>query len=321
MSARGTSQGGEAPAGLAVVARELYAEAPTRFVAARDARVRTLKAAGQSDLAAHVRTLRRPGPAAGLTNLLVRHDTALLTEVHELGIRLRAAQVHADAASLRALDQERRALVGRCVDTATALADEAGITATPTTVRELEQIFWAALVDVAGFAAVRDGVLVSPIAPNGFGPVDVAGASAVPATVEPDPPVPPAPPRSRPPGPTSHQPAPQEPAPAPVDHEREAALGRARADLAAAEEAAGPVRDAADDAAREAEASHAQVAQLKAELATVRERLVSLEADLRETTTADRRQAEDARSADRARRAAEAAVDRARARLHDLGGG
>ena len=54
------------------VADELYALAPRDFVAARDARSKEAKAAGDPDAAKQIAALRKPTVVAWVANLLVR---------------------------------------------------------------------------------------------------------------------------------------------------------------------------------------------------------------------------------------------------------
>ena len=54
------------------VAQELYALVPEEFTAARNARAKEAKAAGDAELAAQVQALRKPTAGAWLLNQLVR---------------------------------------------------------------------------------------------------------------------------------------------------------------------------------------------------------------------------------------------------------
>src|SRR5690242_10203332 len=102
----------------------LYALAPGEFTAARDARARELRAAGERELADAVRGLSRPSVPAWAVNLLARREPEALGELLATGDELRAAQQallsgSGDAARLTGLiDRERRQ--------ADALAERAG---------------------------------------------------------------------------------------------------------------------------------------------------------------------------------------------------
>ncbi|MET0766349.1 MAG: hypothetical protein ABWY50_01770, partial [Aeromicrobium sp.] len=168
---------------LADTARDLYARPLAEFIAARTESVRALRKDGHDAVAAQVTGFKKPSAGADAVNRLVRHDQQLADDIVELGRRLRAAQAEPVAAELRALDQERRALVARARSAAQGLGDSP----TEATLQHVEQTVWAALVDEVAAAAVLTGALVRPLSPGGFGEVDTTDASAVPvdATREP----------------------------------------------------------------------------------------------------------------------------------------
>ena len=300
------------------VALRLHALPTTEFVSARDDEARSLRATGEVDAAARVKALRRPSAAAGLVNALVRDDTSLVEELRQVGRRLRPAQQTADPAELRALDRERRALVSRCVDAAADLARRSGQSATAATLREIEQTFWAALVDAGAFAAVAAGALRRSLAPNGFGPVDLDDASAVAVDVEADPVA------SRRPAARrrdSRDEAVTDPPAARRDAESARALGAARHVLEEAEAALSAAEDAERQAAERATAAGEEVETLKRELADLRRQLTSTEAALREAARADRAGTTAQQAAQRSRREAARAVEAARGRVAGLDDG
>jgi hypothetical protein len=288
------------------VARRLYGVPPSRFVAGRDREAKALRDAGQSSPASRVKALRRPSVAAGLVNAVARERSDLVDELRSVGRSLRGAATAADsAARLRALDDERRSTVRSCVEAAVEVADAWGTSATAATLREVEQTFWAAAVDVGALAAVRSATLVRTLAPNGFGSVDIEDASAVPVVVEDEPAPPPVRALETPGAPSP---------PGPADKARqEAAAGLQRAEqtLRAAEEEAGRAAELADSSDR-------RVSELKHELAELRRRLTSVEEELRVASADDRRAAAGLRATERDRRAAATAVERARSRLDAL---
>ena len=82
---------------------DLYALAPEEFVAARDALVRQLKAAGDKETAAHVAKLRRPSVSAWALNQLARtspDDVARLLDAAD-ALQHRPADVRAAMAAYR----------------------------------------------------------------------------------------------------------------------------------------------------------------------------------------------------------------------------
>ncbi|MCL3819638.1 hypothetical protein [Aeromicrobium wangtongii] len=318
------------------VARRLYGLPVAEFTQARDAAAKQLKASGDSTAAGRVKKFRKPAAGAHLVNLLVRDDPALVDQIDDLGDRLRAAQSQADAGQLRALDQERRALVGRAVTAAGSLG--AGGRATAASLRDVEQTAWAAVVDPGACAALRAGLLVRALSPGGFGSVDITDASALPVdevSVQ----------RSRRAARTAPQPSrrgradPKNPTATAADRKaeaarREAADRKAEAQRRAREEAREDARrDLASaqqelERAEQAEAEAGQavveakdrVTGLQDELADLRDRISAVEQELREEKSGLPGRSTAVRAAQKARRAADAAVERARERLAELSG-
>jgi len=283
------------------IAHRLHGLPLAAFIRERDAEVAALKKAGEGGLSGRVKALRKPAAGAHLVNLLVRGDPDLMGEVRDLGERLRSAQSAADATGLRTLDRERRTLVTRSVAAARTLADDAGVGATEASLRDVEQSVWAALVDPAAQAAVQAGMLVRPLSPNGFGDVDLDGASAVPvdvAAVQ-------QPRRRR----GRRRPTPS--APAPDTSEASAQVEVAAAELAGAERALA-------EATRSVSDTDVRLDALQDELAELRERTAAVEDAIRDgrAERSDRRAA--VRSAEKARRTAATKAERARRRLDDL---
>jgi hypothetical protein len=163
---------------LNAIADELYGLLPAEFVSARDRRVTEARQAGDSDLAAAVKKLRRPTSGAWLANMLVRERRADLRSLLELGETMRRAQSRFAAADMRRLSKERRQLLTRLVGEAKDLAREVGLSPTESTVRELEGTLEAALADADAAEALRSGQLVTPISYSGLGPVNLSGAVA-----------------------------------------------------------------------------------------------------------------------------------------------
>ena len=295
---------------LTEIASRLYGLPLSEFIAARDAET---KGAGGSRA---VKAFKKSSAGAHLVNLLVRDDDGLLDEIGDLGARLRSAQSSSDAGELRSLDQERRSLVSRSVQAAASLAQGAGVKATEASLRDVEQTVWAALVDAGAFATMRAGTLLRPLSPNGFGSVDLDGASAVPIDVDAQ--EPPARAR-RSAAPKKAAPGPATPDEAPEDElraRREAKEGakreaeEAQAELDAADDMVAGAADAISD-------SEQRVADLKQELADLRARISEVEDALRDERANQSDLRADLRTAEKARRAAATAAERARRRQTD----
>lgn len=171
-------------AGLDAAAEELYAVLPAEFVAARNARAKEARTDGDTDLAEQIKALRRPSAAAWLVNLLARSDESF-DLLGDLSHRLREAQTHLDAPTMKELGRERTKVVAELVEHAVTLASEADPRFRDSdTVREqVTGTLTAAVADPAAEAAVTSGRLVSPVSYAGFGEVDLSDAVATPLHV------------------------------------------------------------------------------------------------------------------------------------------
>ena len=117
---------------LDAVADELFGLPPADFVAARDERAATARRAGERELAAAIKELRRPRVGAWLANLLVRERPDEVSELLAVGTELRQAQAHLAHEDLRRLSKERRRVVASLAADALELArDQAKASATP----------------------------------------------------------------------------------------------------------------------------------------------------------------------------------------------
>jgi len=163
---------------LAEVADDLYAVPPAEFIAARGVRVKELS--GDRELAARVKELRRPAPAAWIVNLLVRERRDDLEQLLEVGADLRAAQAALDRSEITRLATERRVLVTALARSGGALAADAGHPVAPAVVDAVAATLDAGLADPEAAAALRTGRLLRPLETIGFEPVDLADAVAVP---------------------------------------------------------------------------------------------------------------------------------------------
>ena len=165
---------------LAQVADELYGLPPSAFREARDERAGQARAAGDKDLAAAVRKLRRTTVSAFVVNLLTREAPGQVDELLELGESLREAQQALAGDRLRELSTQRRRLVTGLVQEAKRRAEQAGQPLGASAEREVQETLEAALADPAVAEAVRSGRLTTALSYAGLGAsVDVDGAVAV----------------------------------------------------------------------------------------------------------------------------------------------
>jgi hypothetical protein len=170
---------------LDAAAGELYALEPGEFVAARDAKVRAARAAGDRALATAIGKLRRPTASAWAVNLLARDRPDRLAELVELGSELRAAQERLAGADLRRLSEQRRAVVAELAGAAAGLATERGNPPSDAARREIEATLDAALADADAGDAVRSARLTVALSYAGMGSVDLTGAVATPSRSRP----------------------------------------------------------------------------------------------------------------------------------------
>lgn len=165
---------------LLEVADDLYALPPGEFTAARDAKAKELKG---TDLAGPVKTLKKPGIAAWVVNLLVRRESGQVDQLLNVGAALREAQAAMSAGELRTLTKQRRQVTAAVTQQARQLAAEAGHKITQAVADQVEATLTAAMVDADCGRAVRSGLLVAPLHSTGVDPVDettLAAALAVP---------------------------------------------------------------------------------------------------------------------------------------------
>ena len=161
------------------VARELYGLEPEEFTAARNARAKEAKAAGDPELAGRVQSLRKPTAGAWLLNQLVRRHGDEVQQVLDLGAQLRAAQGTLGADELRALDRQRRQLTRAVAEQARALGRDAGRRVTDQTTADVEETLRSAMVDAAAGAALSTGLLTDTFSATGLEPVDLSRVVAL----------------------------------------------------------------------------------------------------------------------------------------------
>ena len=163
---------------LGAIAGELYALTPADFTAARNDAAKQAKADGDKQLSEQVKALRKPGTAAWVVNLLVREDADEISQMLDVGEALQRAQADLDGDALRELNRQRRRLIAVMAQKGRSLARDHGVKVSGAVAEQVEQTLHAAMVDSDAAAAVRTGMLVEPLAPEGFGGLKVANAMA-----------------------------------------------------------------------------------------------------------------------------------------------
>jgi len=268
---------------LADLAGELYGVPPVVFIAKRTARAKEV--ADDKALAARVKELRKPAPAAWVVNLLVRSRRDELNDLLDLGAELRAAQAALDRDAITRLAKERRSRVTALARVGGELAADAGSPVAAGVVAAVAATLDAGLADAEAADAIRTGRLLRPLETIGFEAVDLAEAVAVPEA------------GSR----AAERRAAEKPRPRAID-DSDAELLRARGRADAVVERA--ERDAADAAE--------EFGELEGRLREARRALAAAE---REAEALERQRD----SAGRAHEKARAALETARARRRDLG--
>ncbi|MEU4801762.1 hypothetical protein [Actinosynnema sp. NPDC023587] len=152
------------------IADELYALAPARFVAARDAHARAALDRGDKALAKEITALRKPTSSAWALNRLARFGAVELAEAVALGDQLRVAQEELRGSALRELGARRRVVLGSLVKLTEDLARDAGTPLASDAVQQVRSTLTAALADAVLAARIRAGRLVKPVDQSGFGP-------------------------------------------------------------------------------------------------------------------------------------------------------
>jgi hypothetical protein len=146
---------------LSEAAETLYGLPRADFTPARDEQVRAARAAGDRELATAIGKLRRPTVAAWLANQLAREQPDAIADLADLGDALRTAHHELDGAALRELSQRRHALVNELLGSIRELGRDAGQPVNEPAVRELEEMFTAALAAPEAARAAASGRLAS----------------------------------------------------------------------------------------------------------------------------------------------------------------
>ncbi|MEO9138998.1 MAG: hypothetical protein ABI345_08015 [Jatrophihabitans sp.] len=144
----------------------LYGAPSERFMGLRAELAKTVKAAGDVTSAKAIMALRKPTQAASWVNRFALQNPSAIDRLRDMHNRLQAAHRTLDAASMRALTTERRALVGELTDAVIGAAD-----VEPSTGQrdEVTTTLDAAVADTE--IADRLGRLTKSESFSGFGPV------------------------------------------------------------------------------------------------------------------------------------------------------
>ena len=166
------------PVDLNQIVDELYGLAPADFTGRRDQLSAETKKAGDRDLAAAIKALRRPSAAAFAVNLMARTRGDRIDALIDLGGQMKAAQDALSGDELRALGRQRSLLIHAVTQEVRSVANDAGHPVSDAVAREIETTLEAAFADAWAGQAVRQGRLVRALERSGLGPVELEGAVA-----------------------------------------------------------------------------------------------------------------------------------------------
>jgi len=239
----------------------LYSLDPDEFTGERNEAAKQLRADGDKAASDQVKALKKPTAVAWAVNQLPRRNAKLVDDLLDAGASLRNAQRAALSGSgkaLREATQERRAVVAKLVDEASAVFRDAG-RSPAAHVDAIRSTLEAASTDEAVGELVRSGRLTKEAdAPAGFGDVSgfevlTGGRAAKPAASKED---------ARPAGTARAEES------AAAKRVRERLEGR----VVKAEDAVMAARERASEARRDAESAAREADRLERELQTAQRR-------------------------------------------------
>jgi hypothetical protein len=138
------------------------------FTSARNELARRLRAAGDDDAAADVRSLAKPTVPAWTINQLSRAEPRAVEALLDAGAALRKAQQRADRDVFRDAVTEERRTIEDLTERAQALLESAGRAASSTVLERVAGSLRAAAIDEQGRKALKEGRLTSELEPAGF---------------------------------------------------------------------------------------------------------------------------------------------------------
>lgn len=163
---------------LRAAVQQLYAAGLGEFMAVRSALVAEAKQAGDAALAKQVGALRKPTVAAWAVNHFVRTNPEGLAELRSFAELLREAQRTLDAEQLRVLGRERAKRIDAVGLEVAAAAKQAGQPLSAAALTDVHETLVALIADEEAERAVLSGALVKSLSYSGFGSVDIEDAAA-----------------------------------------------------------------------------------------------------------------------------------------------
>jgi len=163
---------------LRAAVQQLYAAGLGEFMAVRSALVAEAKQAGDAGLAKQIGALRKPTVAAWAINHFVRTQPDGLADLRSFAELLREAQRTLDTDQLRVLGRERAKRIDAVGLQIAAAAKEAGQPLSPAVLSEVHETLVAFIADEEAERTILSGSLVKSLSYSGFGSVDVEDAAA-----------------------------------------------------------------------------------------------------------------------------------------------
>jgi hypothetical protein len=163
---------------------DLYGLPLEEFTPARDALAKELKAAGQKDEAAEVKSLRKPSVAAWALNRVAREHPDAIEGLRAAGAEVRSAQDEAmsgDAGHLRDAGRALAEEVDRVAALAADVLRDAGRPVTPSQQEKFVATLRTAAVDGEAGDSLARGVLVEELESTGFSLLAPGAATDAPA--------------------------------------------------------------------------------------------------------------------------------------------
>jgi hypothetical protein len=149
--------------------RELYGLAPSQFTAAREAKMAEARSAGDRELAAALKSLRKPSVGAWLANLVVRERPRDVDHLIALGSTLQSPKSKLDGEKIRKVSKEKGAVVSGLVRSAESIASRMGHPASPAALEDLAGSLEAAFADSEAAELLQAGRLTSGLHYSGLG--------------------------------------------------------------------------------------------------------------------------------------------------------
>ncbi len=188
---RRPAAGGPTEIGTDAEIAALYAVAPERFIAARDALAKRLRGAGDTAGAERVRTLRRPSPALWAVNGLARREPGAIGALLQAAEGLRSAQGRLLAGEtgddLNRSAQAHRDAVHELADLGRGLLEESGRPASVIMVERIRRTLHSASLLEEARPLLAEGRLTGEVPAQGFGIEGVAAGPGEPRRRRADP--------------------------------------------------------------------------------------------------------------------------------------